>query len=58
MPEGLSSSVASGIDVLEIHCELTKMRGSVGFGTAVATVDGERAAEAELSFVVGDVPAV
>ena len=45
-------------DVLEIHCELTKMRGSVGFGTAVATVDGERAAEAELSFVVGDVPAV
>ena len=45
-------------DVIEIHCELTKMRGSVGFGTAVATVDGERAAEAELSFVVGDVPAV
>ena len=46
-------------DVLEIHCELTKkMRGSVGFGTAVAAVDGERAAEAELSFVVGDVPAV
>ena len=45
-------------DVLEIHCELTKMRGPAGFGTAVATVNGERAAEAELSFVVGDAPAV
>ena len=45
-------------DVLEIHCELTKMRGPAGFGTAVATVNGERAAEAELSFVMGDAPAV
>ena len=45
-------------DVLSIHCELTKMRGPVGFGTAAATVNGERAAEAELSFVVGDTPSV
>jgi len=43
-------------DVLKIHCELTKMRGPIGFGTAVATVGGERAAEAELSFALGDAP--
>lgn len=43
-------------DVLKIHCELTKMRGPIGFGTAVATVGGERAAEAGLSFALGDAP--
>lgn len=39
-------------DVLMLSCELTALRGSVGFGKAVATVDGKIAAEAELSFVL------
>lgn len=40
-------------DVLELSCELTEMRGKVGFGKAVATVDGKIAAQAELTFAVG-----
>lgn len=41
-------------DVVELHCELTEMRGPVGFGKAVARVNGKVAAQAELSFVVAD----
>lgn len=40
-------------DVLELYCELTARRGALGIGKAVATVGGERAAEAELSFAIG-----
>ena len=39
-------------DVLELECRLTKRRGPVGFGEAVATVDGKVACRAELSFVL------
>ena len=40
-------------DVLELRCELTGRRGPVGFGTAVATVDGQVACRAELTFAIG-----
>lgn len=40
-------------DVLELHCELTAQRGSVGFGKAVARVNGKVAAQGELTFAVG-----
>jgi len=39
-------------DVLELECRLTKRRGPVGFGEAVATVDGAIACKAEVSFVL------
>ncbi|MGI6046055.1 MAG: 3-hydroxyacyl-ACP dehydratase FabZ [Eggerthellaceae bacterium] len=39
-------------DTLELECELTEMRGPVGFGKARATVDGEVACVAELSFAI------
>ena len=39
-------------DVLELRCEITARKGPVGFGKAVARVDGSTAAEAELSFVI------
>lgn len=40
-------------DILELSCELTAQRGSVGFGTAVARVDGKVAAQGELTFAIG-----
>lgn len=39
-------------DVLEMHCTLTKLHGPIGFGEAVAKVDGKVAATAEISFAV------
>ncbi len=39
-------------DVLELHCELIRMHGPVGMGTAVATVNGKTAVQAELTFAV------
>ena len=39
-------------DVLEFRCELTKMHGPVGIGTATATVEGKTAVVAELTFAV------
>jgi 3-hydroxyacyl-[acyl-carrier-protein] dehydratase len=44
-------------DVLRLEVELTKLRGPIGKGSARATVDGVLAAEAELTFAVGDAPA-
>ena len=41
-------------DVLELNCEITARRGPVGYGLAVAKVNGKVAAQAELSFVVAD----
>ena len=40
-------------DVLELSCELTAQRGPVGFGTAVARVNGKVAAQGELTFAIG-----
>lgn len=39
-------------DVVELHCEIIKRKGPVGVGTAVATVDGKKAVEAEISFAI------
>lgn len=41
-------------DVLKLECELTNMRGSVGFGNVLATVDGEVAVSGEISFAIID----
>lgn len=41
-------------DKLELYCELIERRGPLGVGKAKATVDGKTAAEAELSFAIGD----
>lgn len=39
-------------DVLELSCEITGRRANIGFGKAVARVDGEIAAQGEISFVI------
>jgi 3-hydroxyacyl-[acyl-carrier-protein] dehydratase len=39
-------------DVLELYCEIESRRGSIGFGNAVASVEGEIVAQAKLSFVI------
>ena len=39
-------------DVLELSCQLTGRRGSVGFGRAEARVDGKVVASGELSFAI------
>lgn len=40
-------------DKLELSCEIVKQRGPIGIGKAVATVDGEVACIAELTFAIG-----
>ncbi|MEY8259249.1 3-hydroxyacyl-ACP dehydratase FabZ [Oscillibacter sp. 1-3] len=40
-------------DVVEMECVLTKRRGPVGVGTCRATVNGQEAAAAELTFAIG-----
>ena len=40
-------------DKLKMECEKKKKKGPVGVGKAVATVDGEVALTAELTFMVG-----
>ena len=40
-------------DVVELRCEITDRRGSIGFGQAVAKVDGQIAVQAELTFAIG-----
>lgn len=39
-------------DVLTLTCEIIRTRGNVGVGTALASVNGERAVTAEMTFVV------
>lgn len=39
-------------DVLELSCEIITRRGPVGIGKAVATVDGQVAVVAELTFAI------
>ena len=41
-------------DVLLLETIITKVKGPVGVGRAVATVDGRKVAEAELTFAIGD----
>ena len=40
-------------DVLNLRCEIVERKGPVGFGKAVATVNGKVACQAEISFVIG-----
>ena len=40
-------------DRLDLSCEIIKLRGPIGIGKAVATVDGKKVCEAELTFMVG-----
>lgn len=41
-------------DLIEMSCEIVRRRGPVGVGQATATVGGEIAAVAELTFAVGE----
>lgn len=41
-------------DVLKLETELTRLRGSVGVGSARATVDGELAVSGEIMFAIGE----
>jgi 3-hydroxyacyl-[acyl-carrier-protein] dehydratase len=41
-------------DVLELHCEIVERKGPIGFGKAVAKVGGKVAAQAEISFAIGE----
>jgi len=40
-------------DTLILEVEITKMKGPIGKGTAVATVDGELACKLEITFALG-----
>jgi 3-hydroxyacyl-[acyl-carrier-protein] dehydratase len=40
-------------DVLKLEVEIIRMKGPAGIGKAVATVDGKKACEAEILFMVG-----
>ena len=39
-------------DVLMLECEIIKIKGPVGVGKAIATVDGKKAVECEIKFAV------
>ncbi|QMS85439.1 3-hydroxyacyl-ACP dehydratase FabZ [Candidatus Xianfuyuplasma coldseepsis] len=41
-------------DTLELNVEIVRQKGPIGFGTAVATVNGKVAVQAELKFAVGE----
>ena len=41
-------------DQLRLEVEMTRLRGPIGRGKAVATVDGEIACEAEITFALGE----
>lgn len=40
-------------DVLKLEVEIIKMKGPAGIGKGIATVNGEKAVEAEIMFAVG-----
>lgn len=40
-------------DVLSLECQITEMKGPVGFGKGIAKVGDKVAAQAEISFVIG-----
>lgn len=41
-------------DVLMLETEIIKVKGPIGVGKAVATVDGKKVSEAELTFAIGE----
>lgn len=41
-------------DVLKLEVEIVKMKGLIGIGKGIATVDGKKACEAEIMFAVGN----
>jgi len=43
-------------DRLDLEVEITRSRGAIGKGKAIASVDGEIACEAEITFALGPVP--
>lgn len=40
-------------DKLDLYCEIVKLKGPIGIGKGVATVDGKVACEAEILFAIG-----
>lgn len=40
-------------DRLDLYCEIVKLKGPIGVGKGVATVDGNVACEAEILFAIG-----
>ena len=40
-------------DRLDLSCEIIKLRGHIGIGKAVATVEGKKVCEAEIMFAIG-----
>ena len=40
-------------DKLELYCEIIKLKGPVGIGKGIATVDGKTVCEAEILFAIG-----
>ena len=40
-------------DKLELECEIIKIKGPIGIGKALATVEGKKACEAEIMFAIG-----
>lgn len=40
-------------DKLDLYVEIIKMKGPIGVGKAIATVDGKKACEAEIMFAIG-----
>lgn len=44
-------------DTVRLEVDVVKLRGSIGIGKALATVNGKRAVTAELTFAIGPAPA-
>ena len=40
-------------DKLDLRCEIVKLRGPIGIGKGVASVDGKKVCEAEIMFAIG-----
>ena len=40
-------------DKLELYCEITRLKGPIGIGKGIATVDGKTVCEAEILFAIG-----
>ena len=41
-------------DKLKLSCEIIRSKGRIGIGKAIASVDGEIAVDAELTFIIGE----
>ncbi len=55
---GIDKARFSGVvrpgDTLRLEVEIIKMKGKIGVGKAVATVDGKKVVRAEIMFAIGD----